>query len=246
MTTTGPTLLPTVFHITHWKAGSQWVHRILHGLVYDRLVVPRQDQGQFLADPIQPGRVYPTLYVTREQLESVLVPADHRRFVIIRDLRDTLVSLYFSIKISHPVPDGGFGRDRAVLGELPQEAGLLHVLRTGLPQSAAIQASWVKSGEPLLRYEALLGNDLGLLADVLLRECQLEVPLDRFIEVVLANRFERITGGRPRGEEDVTAHERKGVQGDWRRYFTEPVRRAFKDEFGDLLVATGYEADLDW
>jgi hypothetical protein len=55
-----------VFHITHWKAGSQWIHRILHGLVYERLVLPKVGMGQFLLAPIQPGKFYPTLYVTKK------------------------------------------------------------------------------------------------------------------------------------------------------------------------------------
>lgn len=25
---------PTVFHITHWKAGSQWIHKILREVAY--------------------------------------------------------------------------------------------------------------------------------------------------------------------------------------------------------------------
>src|SRR5207248_77143 len=98
---------PTVLHVTHWKAGSQWIRRILHHLVPDRIVAPaNQEQDQFLTWPIQAGKVYPTVYVTKAQFDLVATPACHRRFVIIRDLRDTLVSLYFSLKISHPMPDG--------------------------------------------------------------------------------------------------------------------------------------------
>src|SRR5205823_5007254 len=90
---------PTVLHVTHWKGGSQWVRRILHELVPDRIVAPaNQEQDQFLTWPIQAGKVYPTVYVTKEQFDLVGIPACHRRFVIIRDLRDTLVSLYFSLK----------------------------------------------------------------------------------------------------------------------------------------------------
>jgi lipopolysaccharide transport system ATP-binding protein len=63
--------------------------------------------------------------------------------------------------------------------------------------------------------------------------------------VVLANRFEA-RSGRRRGEEDVASHERKGVAGDWKNHFTDKVAKAFKDRFGELLVATGYEKDSRW
>jgi len=71
---------PTVFHITHWKAGSQWIHRIFHGLVYERLVLPVVDMTQFLRTPIQPGKVthfngmvnemHTTSYVPRDDCQS--------------------------------------------------------------------------------------------------------------------------------------------------------------------------------
>ena len=48
----------TVFHVTHHKAGSQWIHRILHELVYDRVVMPEErDQAinvQFIERAIRP------------------------------------------------------------------------------------------------------------------------------------------------------------------------------------------------
>src|SRR5438132_1635162 len=93
---------PTIFHITHWKAGSQWVHKILNSCALSRIVRPQVNELQFLNEPLQAGKIYPTVYVTKQQFDSVKLPADWRRFVIIRDLRDTLISGYFSIKVSHP------------------------------------------------------------------------------------------------------------------------------------------------
>ena len=81
---------------------------------------------------------------------------------------------------------------------------------------------------------------------MLLDECQLPVTRGRLEEVVLSSRFERLTKGRERGQEDVMAHARKGIAGDWRNYFSDPVKQAFKTRYGGLLVATGYEKDLNW
>jgi sulfotransferase family protein len=238
---------PTIFHITHWKAGSQWVHRIFHHLDYPRLVLPQGDQGQFLREPIRPGKVYPTLYVTTQRFDAVSIPKNSRRFVIIRDLRDTLVSLYWSVKQSHAAEQlfGGSGH-RAVLARLDVENGLLILLDELLPACADIQRSWLQAGEKLFRYEDLLEDDLRILERILLDHCELRVSRERFREIVLANRFERLTGGRRRGEEDTAAHERKGIRGDWKNYFTDPVKRRFKDRYGDLLIAIGYEPDFDW
>jgi len=237
---------PTVFHITHWKAGSQWIHRIFHGLVYERLVLPVVDMTQFLRTPIQPGKVYPTLYVTKEEFDSVAMPANCRRFVVIRDLRDTLVSLYFSHKFSHALLNEEFVEIRRSLEERDEEEGLLFILEGKLVLSANIQRSWLKSGEPFIRYEDLLQNDLPILEDVLLRHCELRVSPERLREVAAKYRFERASGGRRLGEVDVSAHERQGLPGDWRNHFTDRVRRSFQNRYGELLVDTGYERDLDW
>jgi lipopolysaccharide transport system ATP-binding protein len=237
---------PTVFHITHWKAGSQWIRRILHTLAYDRLVMPRPDQGQFFNTPIACGSVYPTLYVTKDQFDAARVPPDHRRFVVIRDLRDTLISYYFSWKISHRVNSELMANARRWLQEHDFEAALLKMIRYGLNDCAAIQESWLRAGEALIRYEDLLENDVAILERVLLQHCELRVTKAQLCEAVVASRFEAITHGRQRGQEDVTAHERKGIRGDWRNHFTEAVKRAFKERFGELLIATGYETSMDW
>ncbi len=58
--------------------------------------------------------------------------------------------------------------------------------------------------------------------------------------------FEKLSGGRRRGDEDSTSLLRKGVSGDWRGAFTERDKRIFKEEAGDLLVELGYEKDRGW
>ncbi len=235
----------TIFHITHHKAGSQWVNRILHTLAYDRLVLPEVECAQFLNKPLVPGGVYPTVYVTREQFESVELPKNWKRFVVIRDLRDTLVSLYFSIKHSHPILTDKTRERRATLTDLSVEEGLLHVTENLMAGIAQVQWSWVAAKEKLIKYEELLEHDEEIFAELLLRGCRLEVDPLRFREVIRQNRFEARSGRKP-GEEDLKSHERKGVSGDWQNHFTDRITRAFKNRFASLLVATGYEKGFNW
>lgn len=237
---------PTVFHVTHWKAGSQWIYAILRDCFPDRIVEPRVGNVQVLHYAIQRGFVYPTVYLSKPQFDTLCLPENSRWFVVIRDLRDTLVSAYFSFKISHPVLGSDFAALRQKLWDLEQEDGFIYLMDNFLQDCAAIQLSWLEAGEPLIRYEDLLERDVELLAQVLIERCGLDISRERLEEVVLANRFEAQTGGRARGTEDVTAHQRKGVAGDWRNHFTDRIKRAFKARYGGLLVATGYEKDLDW
>ena len=237
---------PTVFHITHWKAGSQWLYKILREIALERIVIPLVDEKQFLDAPLVRGAVYPTAYVTKEQFHSVALPENYRKFIIIRDLRDTLVSGYFSIRYSHALIDERLARRRERLEARTIEEGLLMLMDEWLPESARIQESWIESGEKFIRYEDLLEKDSEILEELLIGHCEIPVTPERLREVVVANRFENLTGGRKPGEENLMAHERKGVLGDWRNHFTQRVKEAFKNRYGGLLVATGYERDLNW
>ena len=237
---------PTIFHVTHWKAGSQWIYRILQECVPHLIVAPEVGEHQFLRWPIRPGMVYPTVYVTRQQFESVRLPQNWKRFIIIRDLRDTLVSAYFSMKFSHPISEPMLALWRSKLHSMDLEEGLIYLMDEWLPGCAHIQVSWLEAGDRLIRYEDLLDHDLEILEPLLLDEFRLPVSRARFKNAVLKNRFEKMTGGRRQGDEDILAHERKGVAGDWRNYFTRNLSRSFKARYGGLLVETGYEKDLNW
>jgi hypothetical protein len=237
--------MPPVFHITHWKAGSQWIYKILRQCVLDRIIEPRLGETQVRHHAIQRGRVYPTVYMTKEDFTKA-VPPDSKHFVVIRDLRDTLISAYFSFKHSHPTLDEGMVALRRKLVELDQEDALLYLMEDFLSRCAKIQLSWVEAETPILKYEELLEDDFGILERTLIQECRLPVRREDLRQAILDNRFESLTQGRKRGCEGILAHERKGIAGDWQNYFTPKLTSAFKARYGGLLVATGYERDLCW
>jgi len=58
--------------------------------------------------------------------------------------------------------------------------------------------------------------------------------------------FEKLAGGRKKGQENKNSHYRSGTKGDWRKYFTEEHKSYFKSRHGNLLVKLGYEKDLNW
>lgn len=237
---------PTVFHVTHWKAGSQWVYQILLQLAEQRpsltVVQPTSSMEQVLAQPIIPGALYPTIYLTAKDFAAVTLPRGSIKLVVIRDLRDTLVSAYFSLRYSHMLMDNVLPL-RKRLDELSLEDGLLFLLDDWLPDCAAIQQSWLDAGEDVIRYEDLLADDTQLLRKALFR------PLRRFSKrnldtVVARNRFASVTGREP-GVEDIQSHQRKGVAGDWRNYLTPKVNRTLNRRYAPLLERAGYQpADL--
>jgi hypothetical protein len=69
----------------------------------------------------------------------------------------------------------------------------------------------------------------------------------RAIEPCLAeSTFERMSGGRRRGEDAPGQHVRKGIVGDWLSYFTAADAAAFDRAAGSTLIAQGYEQDASW
>ncbi len=237
---------PTLIHVTHGKSGSQWIHRILNAVAPDRVVPPAIGNEQFLKAPIQPSMVYPTVYVTREEFDGVVLPPGSRYFIVIRDLRDTLVSLYFSLRFSHVEDDPVVTLARSELTGRGIQDGLAWLMdHADFHRAAAIQLSWLQCTEPIIRYEDLLQRDEAVLEDLFLHRLRLPVEADRLRSVVRACRFETLTG-RYQGEENVHSHNRKGISGDWQNYFGERITTVFKQRYGEHLLATGYEQDLDW
>ena len=75
---------PTIFHITHHKAGSQWIHRIFQTLAYDRVVLPEVLNNQFLRQPVKRRAIYPHRHAQAVRGRGPTAPSRH--FVVIRDL----------------------------------------------------------------------------------------------------------------------------------------------------------------
>jgi hypothetical protein len=269
---------PTIFHITNYKAGSQWVAEILKYSAPERFVKPREEVRHFLEKPVIPGMIYPTVYVTRPQFEGTLLRGrtprfyyttntlknffagivnryhfrvrrlPFRSFVIIRDLRDILVSDYFSLLVSHPVISRRIANYREQLSRMNQEDGFLFLCEEKLPLQAQIQQSWFSAGLSgeilLLRFEDLLKNEHGAFEQII-EHCQVDVDPRKLYDIVKYNSFDAATG-RKRGQENIKEHLRKGIAGDWRNYFTDRVKAEFKLKYGDVLIETGYEKDLNW
>lgn len=96
-----------------------------------------------------------------------------------------------------------------------------------------------------LRYEEMLEQQRESLARLFahLGVRVTEQILDHCMEV---SSFERMSGGRARGQAVAVAKVRKGVAGDWVRYFTRQDGRRFHEQVGPQLMELGYEKDAAW
>jgi lipopolysaccharide transport system ATP-binding protein len=235
---------PAVVHLTHWKAGSQWVRSVLRRAAPDRHFVSGLSGLPDVA--FFPGAIYSPAYLTCERLDAWAGEGERRTFCVMRDLRDTLISWYFSLLNSHPDDAVGYvDRQRATLRSLDQESGIIHLLESdGMRDMVKMQRSWIARSAPVFRYEDLVADEHAVFGRIF-DYCALDVPPERRRSAIDEFTFERLAK-RPRGDEDRSQHLRKGVAGDWRSHFTPAVKAAFKEHLGATLVATGYEPGLDW
>lgn len=264
---------PNIFHITHPKAGSQWVMQVLHECAPERFVKPLPQAAHFVKNGLLPGMFYPTIYLNRKEFNTVIAPwregfgqsvrslsnfrvysrnwvlfglqrYPYKTFVVIRDLRDTLVSLYFSLKYSHPVLNDKISGQRADLMGMTDEEGLLYLLKNKLSKYKQIQISWLEEKTLLVKYEDLIADEAAVFQKII-DHCEIRVSPRHFKNVLERNNFQ-VRSGRPKGNEDISSHHRKGVAGDWVNHFTDQLKNEFKDTFGGTLIQTGYEKGLDW
>jgi lipopolysaccharide transport system ATP-binding protein len=117
-------------------------------------------------------------------------------------------------------------------------------MEKNLRVSTDIIRSWVDTSHLHVTYEQLLDDEQASFERIM-EYCGIDATKKRIGEAVRAVSFEQLAQRR-RGVEDVNSHQRKGVAGDWRNYFDDDLKERFKDLYGDVLIAGGYESDHDW
>ena len=248
-----------IYHCTVQKCASQWVRATLSDPRVFRFCGLRpyryQDDLPGNHDPRKLterrfGKAFPsrsigtTIYTDYAGFASIPKPASYKAFFVMRDPRDVLVSWYFSSKFSHPLM-GELSRIRQDLHRHTEADGLLYSLEYldefGL---FAAQRSWANAttmdaNVRLIRYEDLIAEKSLATFEQLLGHCDIRLPSNELESLLRSYRFEQLSG-RARGQEDHTAHFRKGVAGDWKNHFNDKIEARFDNVAGDVLSRWNY------
>ncbi|HEV2392051.1 MAG TPA: sulfotransferase domain-containing protein [Verrucomicrobiae bacterium] len=236
----------TFFHITHHKAASQWMLGIFKELFGPVVVKPEYHERHIWDRPIQSGRVYSCCYMGKPEFDTLEVPETSRAFVIIRDLRDTLVSAYFSLGFTHELKVDGMDVFRNILNRLGPEGALLYLAEGWLVRAARIQRTWLNSEVPCFKLEDFFSDAPRMLGCMFDQGWGLKVPQGQLDKVAEHHSFFQLSGGRQPGQENVASHYRKGTAGDWRNHFTPRVAERFEQLYNDVLLLAGYEQQPGW
>lgn len=272
-----------IFHLTHYKAGSQWISEILYQSILGVQDFYRLDPIDLLRQEIQPNSVYSPTYLTKQEFQvwtgertiddvkneitsfewekirkripehiskqnkvflSQLKTNQILKFFVIRDLRDSIISAYFSVKYSHIEMDR-ISKRRKILEDLSKEDGITYMMKKLISVYACIQRSWLDSPDiSIFRYEDFIDQEFETFWK-LIQFCKIEIDSKNLREIVNKNSFSKKTGRKP-GEEDIYSHLRSGTSGNWKNHFTSKHKRMFKKLFGNILIETGYEKDNNW
>jgi hypothetical protein len=240
-----------LFHLTFYKCGSQWVRDILA----DSRIVAHSEhtlatggidlQAERWPD-LRPSQIASPLYSTGTgEWKLVARPAD-RAFAVIRDPRDIVVSLVYSVSLSH-TPSA----ITLLLRDPLAAANPTHRLQIGMflfAQWAEYLRSWRDAADHtnvlLARYESLLTDLPGELRR-LFAFLEWDIPAGVVEAVAAENSFQQRSGRRP-GEQNEFSHRRKGIAGDWKNHFDRGLGELFENSFPGLLTDLGYENGNEW
>lgn len=250
-----------VYHCTVHKSGSQWIRNMmqdwrvyrysgLRAYHYETEQMPdgidtRKLTERTLPDLMPPSTIISPIYTNYVQYSRYPKREQYRGFFVMRDPRDVIVSWYFSARFSHVPMGPDIPEARKVLADAPIGEGLKYVIDYfedfGL---FAAQRSWLSGDlspyDRVFKYEDLNGpNGLEHFRE-LFAHCDIRLPDRVLADLVSDHSFEKLSGGRAKGQENKKDHLRKGVAGDWKNHFDEDSLAHFHAVAGDLVEVLGY------
>lgn len=238
------------------KVGSTWVYKMIKDLhIFRELPLPpryRSDVGNYsLIGLDRPGieeyferRSGLRIYKSHSPPPS-WDPGSKVRFItVIRDPRDVVISnIYYLANL--PLHLGGWPEMR----NLPTSERIARYLDRGVFDLKLLEAWSVFPPAMKVYYEKLLESPEAEMMRVL-RDAGLKISESECCAIVRNNSFNRLSGGRKKGQENSGSFFRKGVAGDWKNHFGEKEIECFKNEhdgaWNRLLMSLGYEQGENW
>ncbi len=240
------------------KVGSTWLFNLLRDLYIYRsvLYLPRHLRSNaniYSLLSLDAPRCKPFLdkrtdkiIVKTHSMPPSWIPGDNIQMItMVRDPRDIVIS-NINYLSNIPVTKGGWPElsnkniDQKIKLYLEKGVFDLDLLENWYDYPSAIN----------IHYEDLIKNTSAVFQN-LLTDIHLST-LDRSVitSVIEKNSFKQVSGGRKEGQENSESFYRKGIAGDWKNYFNESVKEAFKTahngRWNHNLVKLGYEQSPDW
>ena len=240
------------------KSGTTWVEKMIASYPgFHELIIPEvaryemQTGGSHdydlpvdMFDRFEKALVLSKMHVHGSAHNAQMLAKSNVRYVVLyRDLRDVAVSNYFYVRNTpwHP--------EHHLYHEVETKQGLRRFAQHTLMDYEKWVRSWAENRDPqfslMLKYEDVLADDASALRQIA-KLFELDQSPETIERITKANSFQSMTGGRSSGNPNNTEFARKGVAGDWKNHFDEPLKKLYKEIIGQFLIDFGYEQSFDW
>lgn len=243
-----------LLYLGHHKCATQWMNSVVGDICrgIGRTMVRYNNAQQFDGDLAGAVTDPTSTFVCYTNAESRFIRtlSGFRGFHMVRDPRDIVVSSYFSHLYSHPTSVyPALEAHRAALQECSESDGLMLEMEKRARQfDVMLQWDYQRSDVLEVRMEDVTADpyeQIHEIAEFLGLVTVGGLSRDELATIVVKNDFSA-KAGRPKGEEDVRSHYRKGVPGDWKEHFEPRHVDYFKEHYNRLLLSLGYESEPDW
>lgn len=222
--------------VTIPRSGTHWLRNMIEGFgfISRSRLFPERTAEQITSDFIErfPGLCDGYFYYEHlgyKDVETLIDKFEPKVVILYRDPRDTLVSSYFyntKRKGTYFSDDGFYDF-------------FLKYIQSHRQSYESIAIEWLRYGNLFsIKYEKMVADterEMTKLMEFL------NVRTDIDLSTIISKySFNKLSGGREKGEEDVTHHYRKGIIGDWQNWFDDRMEQIYMHEFGDIHYGLGY------
>lgn len=238
------------------KVGSTWIARMIRDMnVFRVFPVP----PSYRSNPRNPGLIglqKPGVSKYFESIKGFRLYKSHsepphwelgtkvKYITVIRDPRDVVVSNIFYL--ANLDPELGGWRE---LSDMATDERIRHYLKKGTFDLELLRNWSQYEHANKVYYERLLQAPQKYMEKIF-KAINMDVSTNECNRIVRNNAFDKLSGGRKKGQENTSSFFRKGVAGDWKNHFGEREIECFKTEsnggWNKLLIELGYEDNENW
>lgn len=240
------------FFIGHHKCATQYIKNIIQDVCIKRKIPVNMSGGDWYKT-LTPRILGFNKFICIQNYEHGAIrfsDYQYKAFHVIRDLRDILVSQYFSHKDSHPLTHSYIIEDHDKLVSCSKDEGIRYLITESRFFRKLVNeiSNWSYDDRNVYEttFERLTGNPFEEFSAIF-SFLGIEIDNTTLTGILTDNQVSNLRLKHAKKLSGAKAnHYRKGVPGDWENHLKDKNKELFKQEYGDILIKLNYEKDANW